>query len=144
MTTPGKSQFSLQDMAKQKEMPQCKRMTNNWVMSGQNEISKTILINYHPMAGPSISLLTKYRCIFEDTVINIHLSMMSALSIYTVLMRTNSPKQPGCLQLKTRCATKIVYSPNTEKMSMTKNKSRNMSRMGGRDWPICRATLQKK
>ena len=31
--------------------------------------------------------------------INIHLSMMSALSIYTVLMRTNSPKQPGCLQL---------------------------------------------
>ena len=25
--------------------------------------------------------------------------MMSALSIYTVLMRTNSPKQPGCLQL---------------------------------------------
>ena len=30
--------------------------------------------------------------------INIHLSMMSALSIYTVLMRTNSPKQPGCLQ----------------------------------------------
>ena len=28
---------------------------------------------------------------------NIHLSMMSALSIYTVLMRTNSPKQPGCL-----------------------------------------------
>ena len=33
--------------------------------------------------------------------INIHLSMMSALSIYTVLMRTNSPKQPGCLHVNT-------------------------------------------
>ena len=39
---------------------------------------------------------------------NIHLSMMSALNIYTVLMRTNSPKQPGCLQvytLFTECST---------------------------------------
>ena len=40
-----------------------------------------------------------HESVATQAEINIHLSMMSALSIYTVLMRTNSPKQSGCLQL---------------------------------------------
>ena len=43
-------------------------------------------------------VLTSHESGATQAEINIHLSMMSALSIYTVLMRTNSPKQPGCLQ----------------------------------------------
>ena len=41
----------------------------------------------------------------------IHLLMMPALSIYlTVLMRINSPKQPGCLQLYAcRCVCTHLY-----------------------------------